>query len=260
MRKRLASSIRERRATVRQRHSSRLRNGQQSAHQKVDLATGSTTLLAGVEDLARQFAGGEPGRQFDHLPGRQCLALAHALGDRCSPPSRLSPVEGVNADEDDSFLSFSPDGLYIALVQTFHVGGTGATAPDQVRKASDGSLVYSTSGMTMGVWASVPSRLFFRDSAGTVHRWDPSSGLSSMLPLTGFSRGPHGTSRWIAYTFRTSSGLGGIGLYSVQANSVSNTTPPGRSQARFLTTTLVWYIRRARLFHVPGRPAERRQA
>jgi WD40-like Beta Propeller Repeat len=209
---------------------------------KVDLATGSTTLLAGSgASGSRQFAASPDGRSITYLDGN-AWHLVTPSGDRLLTTLPPVPGRGVNPDEDDSFLSFSPDGLYIALVQTFHVGGTGATAPDQVRKATDGSLVYSTSGMTMGVWASVPSRLFFRDSAGTVHRWDPSSGLSSMLPLHWIQPRSSPDGRWIAYTFRTSSGLGGIGLYSVQANSVSNTTPPGRSQARFLSNDLVWYI------------------
>ena len=209
---------------------------------KVDLATGSTTLLAGSGGSgSRQFAASPDGQSITYLDGNAWHLLTPS-GDRVLTTLPPVPGRGVNPDEDDSFLSFSPDGLYIALVQTFHVGGTGATAPDQVRKATDGSLVYSTSGMTMGVWASVPSRLFFRDSAGTVHRWDPSSGLSSMLPLHWIQPRSSPDGRWIAYTFRTSSGLGGIGLYSVQANSVSNTTPPGRSQARFLSNDLVWYI------------------
>jgi hypothetical protein len=209
---------------------------------KVDLATGSTTLLAGSgASGSRLFAASPDGRSITYLDGN-AWHLITPSGDRLLTTLPPVPGRGVNPDEDDSFLSFSPDGLYIALVQTFHVGGTGATAPDQVRKATDGSLVYSTSGMTMGVWASVPSRLFFRDSAGTVHRWDPSSGLSSMLPLHWIQPRSSPDGRSIAYTFRTSSGLGGIGLYSVQANSVSNTTPPGRSQARFLSNDLVWYI------------------
>ena len=48
--------------------------------------------------------------------------------------------------------------------------------------------------------------------------------------------------RWIAYTFATPSGVGGVGFYSVQSNSVSNTSPPGRSGVRFLTNDLVFYI------------------
>jgi hypothetical protein len=95
--------------------------------------------------------------------------------------------------------------------------------------------------MTMGVWASVPSRLFFRDSGGTVRRWDSSTGVSSMLPLRWISPKSSPDGRWIAYTFRTTSGLGAIGLYSVQSNSVSTTTPAGRSGVRFLTNDLVFY-------------------
>ena len=121
------------------------------------------------------------------------------------------------------------------------MGGTGEAAPDQVRRASDGTLAYSTSGMTMAVWASVPSRLFFRDATGNLHRWDPSTGLSSMTSLHWIRPRSSPDGRWIAYTFRTTSGIGGIGFYSVQANSVSNTTPPGRSSVSFLTNDLVWY-------------------
>jgi hypothetical protein len=152
-----------------------------------------------------------------------------------------APTRGVNPDQDDRFLGFSPDGQYMAYFQTFQVGGTGQTAPDQIRKVSDGSLVYSTSGMTMAVWASVPSRLFFRDMSGGLHRWDPNSGSSSITSLNWIRPRSSPDGRWIAYTFRTSSGLGGIGFYSVQANAQQNTTPPGRSGVVFLTNDLVWY-------------------
>jgi hypothetical protein len=210
---------------------------------KADLNTGSTTLIAtfGGGLGSGQYSFSPDGRSVTYLDGN-AWHLVTPSGNKVLTTLPAVPARGVSPDEDDIFLSYSPDGLYIALVQTFHTGGTGATAPDQVRKASDGSLVYSTTGMTMGVWASVPSRLFFRDSTGTVHRWDPSAGLSSMLPLhwIGPKSSPDG--RWIAYTFRTSSGLGGVGFYSVQSNSIANTTPPGRSGVRFLTNDLVWYV------------------
>ena len=210
---------------------------------EADLTTGNTTLIAtfGGGLGSGQYAVSPDGKSVTYLDGN-AWHLVTSSGNKTLTTLPPVPGRGVNPDEDDIFLRYSPDGLYIALVQTFHTGGTGATAPDQVRKASDGSLVYSTTGMTMGVWASVPSRLFFRDSAGTVHRWDPSTGLSTMLALhwIGPKSSPDG--RWIAYTFRTSSGLGGVGFYSVQANSVSNTSPPGRSGVRFLTNDLVWYI------------------
>ncbi len=210
---------------------------------EADLITGNTTLIAtfGGGLGSGQYAVSPDGKSVTYLDGN-AWHLVNSSGNKTLTTLPAVPGRGVNPDEDDIFLRYSPDGLYFALVQTFHTGGTGATAPDQVRKAGDGSLVYSTTGMTMGVWASVPSRLFFRDSAGTMHRWDPSTGLSTMLALhwIGPKSSPDG--RWIAYTFRTSSGLGGVGFYSVQSNSVSNTSPPGRSGVRFLTNDLVWYI------------------
>lgn len=208
------------------------------------LTGGATTVLAtftGSVFDSGQYAVSPDGRSISYLDVNT-WRLAGPSGNRIL--STLPPLSGrgINPDEDDSFLGFSPDGLYVALFQTFHVGGTGQTAPDQIRKVSDGSLVYSTSGMTMAVWASTPSRLFFRDSGGNVHRWDPSGGLSSMTALRWIRPRSSPDGRWIAYTLRTPSGLGAIGFYSVQGNSVSNTTSPGRTGVQFLTNDLVWYV------------------
>ncbi|TME39915.1 MAG: hypothetical protein E6I61_10555, partial [Chloroflexi bacterium] len=135
---------------------------------EAQLAGGPTVLLAtfggGVVNSG-QFAVSPDGRSITYLDGN-AWHLVGSAGNRVLTTLPAVPGRGVSPDEDDSFLSYSPDGQYIALFQTFHVGGTGATAPDQIRRASDGSLIYSTSGMTMSVWASVPSRLFFRDSSG----------------------------------------------------------------------------------------------
>jgi hypothetical protein len=207
-------------------------------------------LASGISKVIATFSAGFGSGQYSISPDGNSVTyvdgnawhLITQSGNKLLTTLPAVGGRGVNADEDDNFLSFSPDGLYVAIVQTFHTGGTGQTAPDQVRKASDGSLVYSTSGMTMGVWASVPSRLFFRDSGGAVHRWDPSSGVSAMLPIRWIRPKSSPDQRWIAYTFRASSGLGAIGFYSVLANSVSATTPTGRSGVRFLTNDLVWYL------------------
>jgi hypothetical protein len=210
---------------------------------KADLATGATTVLATFSSGfgAGQYAISPDGRSVTYLDGN-AWHLAGPSGNRVLATLPPTPGRGVDPNQDDNFLSYSPDGLYIALFQTFHTGGSGETAPDQIRKAGDGSLAYSTSGMTMAVWASVPSRLFFRDPAGHVHRWDPSAGLSSMTSINWIRPKTSPDGRWIAYTFPTPSGVGGVGFYSVQANSVSNTSPPGRSGVRFLTNDLVWYI------------------
>jgi hypothetical protein len=210
---------------------------------KADLAGGGTAILAtyGSGFGSGQYAISPDGRSITYLDGNS-WRLVGLSGNKVLSTLPPTPARGVNPDEDDSFLAFSRDGQYIALFQTFHVGGSGETAPDQIRRASDGGLVYSTSGVTMAVWASVPSRLFFRDAGGNVKRWDPSTGLSAMTSLHWIHPRSSPDGRWIAYTFRTPSGLGGIGFYSVQANSVSNTTPPGRSGVSFLTNDLVWYI------------------
>jgi len=211
---------------------------------EAQLAGGPTALLAtfggGVVNSG-QFAISPDGRSLTYLDGN-AWRLVGPSGNRVLSTLPAVPGRGVSPDEDDSFLSYSPDGQFIALFQTFHVGGSGETAPDQIRRASDGLLIYSTSGMTMAVWASVPSRLFFRDSGGNVHRWDSTTGLSAMASLRWIRPRSSPDGRWIAYTFLATSGLGGVGFYSVQANSVSNTSPPGRSGVRFLTNDLVWYV------------------
>jgi Tol biopolymer transport system component len=210
---------------------------------EADLAGGATTLLA-------TYTSGFDSGQYAFSPDGKSLTYLDTDGWHVAGPSghRLlatlpaAPGRGVSPNQDDSYLAFSPDGVYIAYVQTFHVGGAGATAAGQIRKASDGSLVYSTSGMTMAVWASVPSRLFFRDATGDVKRWDPSGGVSSMTKLNWVRPKASPDGRWIAYTYPTSGGVGAIGFYSVQANGTPKILPPGRSGARFLTNDLVWYI------------------
>ena len=210
---------------------------------KADLSTGATKVLAtyGSSFGSGQYAISPDGRSVTYLDGN-AWRLSGPSGDRLLTTLPSVPPRGVSPDQDDSFLSFSPDGLYVALVQTFHTSGSGPTAPDQVRKAGDGSLVYSTSGMTMGVWSSVPSRLYFQDVSGTVHRWDPGGKVTTMLQIHWIRPRSSPDGRWIAYTFRTQSGLGTIGLYSVQSNSTSNTSVEGRSGVRFLSNDLMWYV------------------
>jgi hypothetical protein len=210
---------------------------------KADLATGATTVLAAY---GAGFGSGPflttPAVQSVTYLDRTASLLTGPSGDRLLTPLPSVPARGVSPDQDDSFLSFSPDGLYVALVQTFHTSGGGAAAPDQIRRATDGSLVYSTTGMTMGVWTSIPSRLFFQDAGGTVHRWDPSSGVSTLLQLHWIRPKASPDGRWIAFTFRAQSGLGTIALYNVQGNTMNSTSVEGRSGVRFLSTDLIWYV------------------
>jgi hypothetical protein len=206
------------------------------------LAAGPTTILATFSTASNNgaFAMSPDGKFTTYVDGN-VWHLVGPSGDRVLTTLPAAPSRGYVPDQDDYFLSYSPDGQYIALFQTFHVGGTGATAPDQIRKAGDGSLVYSTSGMTMAVWASVPSRLYFRDATGNLHRWDPTGGASSIGTLHWIRPKASPDGRWIAYAFPTANGFHGIGFFSVQTGGQSNTSPPGRNGAVFLSNDLVWY-------------------
>ena len=210
---------------------------------KADLASGATTVMASP-------GGGFGPGIYSISPGGQSVTylngdgwhLATAGGDRVLTTLPPAPGRGVNPDEDDTFLSYSPDGQYIALVQTLRTGGSGETAPDQVRRASDGSLVFSTSGMTMGVWASVPSRLYFR-SSGSMKRWDATAGMTTMMTLRWIRPKSSPDGRWIAYTSRNlTTGLGGVGFYSVQGTGVDREIVGGKSGPKFLNNNLVWYV------------------
>jgi hypothetical protein len=209
---------------------------------RADLTTSTTSVVATYATGfgSGQYAVSPDGQSITYLDGN-AWRVAGPSGNRALATLPAVPGRGVSPSQDDSFLNYSPDGQYIALFQTFHVGGTGETAADQIRKASDGSLVYSTSGMTMAVWASVPSRLFFRDTSGNMRRWDPSTGVTSMTPLPWIRPRSSPDGRWIAYTFQTGTGVDGVGFYSVQANAQQNTTPPGRFGVKFLNNDLVWY-------------------
>jgi hypothetical protein len=131
---------------------------------------------------------------------------------------------GVSPDDDDMMLGYSPDGQYLALVNTFTAGGSGAQAPFQVRR-SDGSLVdafpsgqaaapghlvftagsaYPSGSRTMATWAGTGSRLYYRAPDG-VHRWDAPSTTTLVLPgLKWIRPRPSPDGRWIAYMVRDS--------------------------------------------------------
>src|SRR5438105_331624 len=194
-----------------------------------DLGGGLATVLATYSSGfdSGQYSFSPDGRSLTYIDNN-AWHLVGSSGNRVLATLPAAPGRGISADEDDSFLSFSPDGQYVAYFQTFHTGGSGATAPDQIRRASDGGLVYSTSGATMAVWASLPSRLFFRDATGSVKRWDAGTGSSSMASVHWIRPHQSPDGRWIVATLRTSTGVGAVGFYSVQANSVTTSTLAGR--------------------------------
>jgi hypothetical protein len=157
----------------------------QSVIVTLDLFSGTSAIVASWQ------GGGYLDGLFAWSPHRDLLAYLtsdsngvdlHLLsggGDRVVTSLGAVPGRGVNPSEDDSFLDFSPDGAYFALVQTF----TGSGAHLQVRKATDGTLAYSQSTGTMATWGSTGSKLYFRHPlANVIYAWDPAAGLTQ--PLT----------------------------------------------------------------------------
>ena len=107
------------------------------------------------------------------------LHLLSGGGDRVVASRGPVPGRGVNPSEDDSFLDFSPDGAYFALVQSWTASG----AHLQVRRATNGTLAYSQATGTMATWGSTGSKLYFRPPlANLVYAWDPTAGLTQPMP------------------------------------------------------------------------------
>jgi hypothetical protein len=215
---------------------------------RLDLATGMANDVANWPNGgfgSGTFDWSPDGRSLTYIVGSPTATVWHLIaGGRDQVLANLPavPGRGVSQQDDDFMLAFSPDGLYIAMVQTFAIGGSGDSSPVQVRRASDGALVYSAASGTMGVWASVPSRLFFRDRAGVLSRWDPGSGVSVMQSSLRWAR-PHASpdGRWVAYTTFDSANHPHVALYSVQGNSLGPTPIGLRSGAQFLNNSLFWY-------------------
>jgi hypothetical protein len=216
---------------------------------RVDLAAGVATTVAswGRSGFGSgSFDWSPDGTRLTYIGAGAPGPTWHLVSggtDRLLTTLPAVPGRGTSPQSDDDFmLAFSPDGLYLALVQTFSTGGSGETAPLQIRRAGDGALVYSAGSGTMAVWASVPSRLFFRSADGVVSRWDPSSGVTTMQSSLRWHQ-PHASpdGRWIAYTIYDSSQLPHVGLYSVQSNSLGPQPAGLRSGALFLNNGLLWY-------------------
>jgi Tol biopolymer transport system component len=140
------------------------------------------------------------------------LHLLSGGGDRSVATLGAVPGRGVNSAEDDSFLGFSADGTYFALVQTF----TGSGSELQVRRTKDGTLAYSQATGTMATWSSTGSRLYFREPGKTaIEQWDPSAGVSQLIGLAQSWLRPVSDAGDdnVAYTVRDTSGIPHVWIY-----------------------------------------------
>jgi len=175
---------------------------------RLDLASGMANDVANWPNGgfgSGTFDWSPDGRSLTYIVGSPTATVWHLIAgghDQVLANLPAVPGRGVSQLDDDFMLAFSPDGLYLALVQTFATGGSGGSPPDQ----------------------------------------DPGSGVSVMQSSLRWTRphaSPDG--RWVAYTTFDSANHPHVALYSVQGNSVGPAPIGLRSGAQFLNNSLFWY-------------------
>ena len=212
--------------------------------------------FTGASTVAATWTGGElldglhswsPDRGFlayvTSDPGAVKLHLLSAGGDRVV--ATMGPVtgRGVNPNDDDAFLGFSPDGAYFALVQTFTSSGDQL----QIRRTTDGSIAYSQPSGTMATWGSTGSRLYFRQPNGSVVSvWDPSTGTSQALKGGNAWIRPRADAGddYLAFTERDAAGTPHVWTFG-QAGRAGGQLPNVRSSPVFLNNTSLFYVEEA---------------
>lgn len=171
------------------------------------------------------------------------LHLRSGGGDRVLTTLGAVPARGVNPSEDESYLEFSPDGAYFALVQTF----TGSGPELQVWKVTSGTLVYSQPTATMATWGSAGSKLYFRHlQAATIYAWQPVGGNAQAFGQAQAWINPRADAGddYLAYTVRDAAGTPHVWLYG-HGGRAGSQLPNVRSSPVFLTATSIFYIEEA---------------
>lgn len=212
-------------------------------------------LFTGTSTVAARWKGGNamdglhawsPDRGFlayvDSDPTAVTLHLLSGGGDRVVATMGAVPGRGVNPNEDDAYLAFSPDGAYFALVQTF--SGTGDQL--QVRKTIDGGLAFNLPAATMATWGSTGSRLYYRlPNSSQVQSWDSTAGVAQVFGQLSWirPRADAGDDN-IGFTVRNSTGMPHVWLYGHGGRS-GGQLPNVRSSPVWLNATSVLYVEEA---------------
>jgi hypothetical protein len=213
-------------------------------------------LFSGTSTVAASWSGGgfmdglhawSPDRGFLAFVASDAngvnLHLLSGGGDRVVAQLGPVPGRGINPNEDDSVLGFSPDGAYFALVQTFTSSGDQL----QVRRTIDGTLAFSLARGTMAAWGSTGSRLYYRmPGSSLIQAWDSQSGVSQAFGQQVAwirPRADAGDDN-LAFTVRDASGTPHVWLYGHGGRS-GGPLPNVRSSPAWLNTTTLFYVEEA---------------
>ncbi len=216
----------------------------------------SLDLFSGTSTIVASWSGGSfmdglhawsPDRGFlAYVASNSSGVALHLLsggGDRVITTLGPVPGRGLNPNEDDSYLSFSPDGAYFAFEQTFTSSGDQL----QVRRTLDGSVAFSLAKATMATWGSAGSRLYYRPlGSGLVQVWDSTAGVSQAFgqALTWIRPRADPGDDEIAFTVRDSSGMPRVWVYGHSGRS-GGELPNTRSSPEWLTSTVFFYVEEA---------------
>jgi hypothetical protein len=216
---------------------------------------GALDLISGSSTVAASWQGGSfldglhawsPDRGFlAYVTSDSSAVSLHLLsggGDRVVATMGAVGGRGVNPNEDDYYLAFSPDGAYFALVQTFTSSGDQL----QVRRTIDGSPIFSLPKATMATWGSSGSRLYYRlPGSGAVQSWESAAGVSQALSGQTWirPRAAAGDDN-IAFTVRDAAGKPAAWLYGHNGKS-GGQLPGVRSSAVWLGSNVFFYVEEA---------------
>jgi hypothetical protein len=213
-------------------------------------------LFSGTSTVAATWSGGgfmdglhawSPDRGFLAYVASDAngvnLHLLSGGGDRVVVQLGAVPGRGINPSEDDSYLAFSPDGAFFALVQTFTSSGDQL----QVRRTFDGSLAFSLARGTMATWGSTGSRLYYRlPGSSLVQQWDSTAGVSQAFGQQVAwirPRADAGDDN-LAFTVRDTSGTPHVWVYG-HGGRPGGPLPNIRSSPVWLNTTTFFYVEEA---------------
>jgi hypothetical protein len=180
---------------------------------RLNLATGATGLLARWDQShfgAGLHAWTPDGKALAYIASTGSTLQLHqvtAAGDRVL--TSLPAVPGRGTSEEDSILiAYSPDGQFLAFVNTFTGSGTGEHAKLQIRRL-DGSLAFATAGGTQATWAGSGATLLWRDvasgpSSPPIQKWTAAGAATAVPALRWLRPSASPDGRYIVYTVRRS--------------------------------------------------------
>ncbi len=229
-----------------------------SASQGGQTVIATLDLFTGTSGLAASWTGGgfmdglhawspDQSSTLVYVTSDSNAVSVHLLsggGDRVVAAYGAVPGRGVNPNEDDTFIGFSPDGAYFAFEQTFTGSG------DRLDVWNRSGLAFSQPSATMAAWGSAASKLYFRQpNASLVYVWDSAGPAGNRSPaftqqFAWIRPSTDAGDDYLAFTVRDSSGAPHVWLYGYGGRA-GGQLPNERSTPSFINSGTVFLVEEA---------------